>query len=105
MSHETFAEPSRQPFHAPSVTKRSVVVHGHKTSVSLEDSVWANFRQIAVRRGQTIASLLALIDAQRRGTTRSRAIRQFVDEQARAEALGQIMIGAELPSQSHANPE
>lgn len=33
------------------VVKRSVVVGGHKTSVSLEDAFWTSLKDIATRRG------------------------------------------------------
>jgi predicted DNA-binding ribbon-helix-helix protein len=32
------------------VVKRSVVVAGHKTSVSLEDAFWESLKKIAVQR-------------------------------------------------------
>lgn len=60
------------------IIKHSVVINGHKTSVSLEDIFWAALRHIALDRKITIAELVAMIDANRNGSTRSSAIRQFV---------------------------
>lgn len=60
------------------IIKRSVVINGHKTSVSLEDIFWAALCHIALERNITIAELVAMIDANRNGSTRSSAIRQFI---------------------------
>jgi predicted DNA-binding ribbon-helix-helix protein len=40
------------------VVKRSVVVAGQKTSVSLEDAFWKSLKEIAVGRGATLSSLV-----------------------------------------------
>ena len=45
-----------------SVTKRSIVIAGHKTSVSLEDEFWNSLKEIAVEGGMTLAELVAAID-------------------------------------------
>ncbi len=47
------------------ITKRSITIKGHRTSVSLEQEFWDGLRTIARDRGQTIAALMADIDAQR----------------------------------------
>ena len=61
------------------VLKRSVVIAGHKTSVSLEDEFWNGLREIAKQRGGTVSDLLAAIDADRQNTANlSSAIRLFV---------------------------
>ena len=41
-----------------SIVKRSVVVGGHKTSVSLEDEFWAGLKEIAAYRQTTCSGLL-----------------------------------------------
>jgi len=64
-----------------SIVKRSIVIAGHKTSVSLEDAFWVCVRGIAKERGRTVSDLVASIDADRqRGGNRnlSSAIRLFV---------------------------
>jgi predicted DNA-binding ribbon-helix-helix protein len=48
------------------VVKRSVVVAGHKTSVSLEDAFWKSLKEIAVCGDMSVSALLAAIDSQRR---------------------------------------
>jgi predicted DNA-binding ribbon-helix-helix protein len=62
------------------VVKRSVVVAGHKTSVSLEDAFWQALKEIAGRRDITLSDLVAGIDSQRQHGNLSSAIRLFVLE-------------------------
>jgi predicted DNA-binding ribbon-helix-helix protein len=42
--------------------KRSLTLHGHRTSVSLEDPFWTAFRDIAGETGKPINVLAAEID-------------------------------------------
>jgi predicted DNA-binding ribbon-helix-helix protein len=63
-----------------SVVKHSVILHGRRTSVSLEDAFWKAFRQIARRRGLTTSKLVEIIDAYRKKGNLSSAIRLFVLE-------------------------
>lgn len=60
------------------VVKRSVMIAGHRTSVSLEQPFWDALREIAEARGASIASLVAEIDAGRGDGNLSSAIRLFV---------------------------
>jgi predicted DNA-binding ribbon-helix-helix protein len=60
------------------VLKRSIVVAGHKTSVSLEDAFWNGLKEIGVERHMTLSDLVAAIDAQRQHGNLSSAIRLFV---------------------------
>ena len=59
------------------VIKRSVVITGHKTSVSLEDVFWKGLKEIAEARRRPLAELLVEIDRSRQGNFSS-AIRTFV---------------------------
>jgi predicted DNA-binding ribbon-helix-helix protein len=61
-----------------SVFKRSIVIAGHNTSVSLEDEFWKSLKEIARARGMTLAELIAAIDANRNHANLSSAIRLFV---------------------------
>jgi predicted DNA-binding ribbon-helix-helix protein len=63
------------------VIKRSIIIAGHKTSVSLEDAFWKGLKDIAVRRGITLSDLVASIDSARRHGNLSSAIRLFVLDQ------------------------
>ena len=47
------------------VEKRSVVVGGHKTSISLEDAFWDQLKEIARAKECTLSKLVAQIDAGR----------------------------------------
>ena len=62
------------------VVKRSLVIAGHRTSVSLEDAFWRRLRAIAGERGLSLNGLAAMIDASRGGANLSSAIRVFVLE-------------------------
>lgn len=65
------------------VIKRSIVVAGHKTSVSLEDAFWKSLKQIADDRDVTLSDLVSSIDTDRRQGNLSSAIRLFVLEHFR----------------------
>jgi predicted DNA-binding ribbon-helix-helix protein len=60
------------------VVKRSIVVAGHKTSVSLEDEFWQGLKDIASDREMTLADLVGTIDTDRHNGNLSSAIRLFV---------------------------
>jgi len=60
------------------VVKRSIVVAGHKTSVSLEDAFWDALKEIATVRSATLSEVVAGIDASRSQGNLSSAIRLFV---------------------------
>jgi predicted DNA-binding ribbon-helix-helix protein len=60
------------------VVKRSVVVAGQKTSVSLEDAFWKSLKEIAVGRGATLSNLVTSIDLERQQGNLSSCLRLFV---------------------------
>jgi predicted DNA-binding ribbon-helix-helix protein len=66
------------------VVKRSIVIAGHKTSVSLEDAFWQGLKEIAGERDVTLSELVATIDSERRHGNLSSAIRLFVLDHYRA---------------------
>ena len=66
------------------VVKRSIVIAGHKTSVSLEDAFWTGLKDVATSRNITLSELVALIDSERRQGNLSSAIRLFVLDHYRA---------------------
>ena len=45
------------------IAKHSVMVHGHPTSVSLEDAFWQALKEIAGAQGRPVATLIAEISA------------------------------------------
>jgi predicted DNA-binding ribbon-helix-helix protein len=68
------------------VVKRSIVIAGHKTSVSLEDAFWKGLKDIAGGRDKTLSDLVAAIDSERRHGNLSSAIRLFVLDYYRSQA-------------------
>jgi predicted DNA-binding ribbon-helix-helix protein len=67
------------------IVKRSIVVAGHKTSVSLEDAFWHSLREIAHNRDMSLQDVVGYIDGHRHNGNLSSTIRLFVLEYARAE--------------------
>jgi predicted DNA-binding ribbon-helix-helix protein len=61
-----------------SVIKRSIVIAGHKTSVSLENGFWDGLKVIAAERDMTLSDIVASIDDGRNAGNLSSAIRLFV---------------------------
>ncbi|HAE04086.1 MAG TPA: aryl-sulfate sulfotransferase [Rhodospirillaceae bacterium] len=59
------------------IKKRSVVISGHRTSISLENVFWESLRDIASANGQSVNQLVTEIDRQRTGNLSS-AIRTYV---------------------------
>jgi predicted DNA-binding ribbon-helix-helix protein len=62
------------------VVKRSVVIAGHKTSVSLEDPFWKALKEIAASRKMPLSNLVASVDREREHANLSSAIRLYVLE-------------------------
>jgi len=60
------------------VTKRSIVVGGHKTSVSLEGAFWNGLKEVAASRKITLSDLVGSIDSDRVHGNLSSAVRLFV---------------------------
>ena len=71
---------------AGEIRKRSVVIAGHRTSVSVENAFWYALLAIAKARGLSANKLITGIDRERRGNLSS-AIRLFV--------LAEIMKGTD----------
>ena len=78
------------------VIKRSIVIAGHKTSVSLEDAFWKGLKEIADDRSQTLSELVSTIDTDRRHGNLSSAIRLFVLDHYRNGA-----VAAREPTLAH----
>jgi len=76
------------------VAKRSIVINGHKTSVSLEDAFCREMKAIARDLDMTLANLVTAIDSRREQGNLSSAIRLFVLSQYRQE----LSDGQRLPT-------
>jgi predicted DNA-binding ribbon-helix-helix protein len=70
------------------VIKRSIVIAGHKTSVSLEDAFWRGLKDIAGSRRTTLSDLVGAIDSERQQGNLSSAIRLFVLDHYQARTRG-----------------
>ncbi len=83
------------------VLKRSVVIDGHKTSVSLEAPFWEVLREIAYTRRTTLSALVTNINAQRDHDNLSSALRLFVLGECRQRAMQAVPIASSIvPDQS-----
>ena len=65
------------------IVKRSVVIAGHKTSVSLEGPFWSGLKEIAHGNQMTLSNMVGDIDKRRRHGNLSSAIRLFVLDRVR----------------------
>lgn len=68
--------------------KRSVIIDGHKTSLSLEDDFWHAVAEIAHAREITLSDLISAVDEGRTNGNLSSALRLFVLAEVRAGRLG-----------------
>lgn len=80
---------------ATRLRKRSVMIAGHRTSVSLEDAFWMALRRIARDRGESLGGLITRIDRERSGNLSS-ALRVFV--------LGELQAGADATGTNSEDP-
>ena len=60
------------------VVKRSILLGGRKTSVSLEGAFWSGMKEISEERGKALYELIGEIDRKRQNSNLSSAIRVFV---------------------------
>ena len=68
------------------IVKRSVVLEGHKTSVTLEYAFWRGLKDIAWSRRTTLSDLISSIDLDRERGNLSSALRLFVLNHYQAQA-------------------
>jgi predicted DNA-binding ribbon-helix-helix protein len=86
------------------IVKRSIVIAGHKTSVSLEDAFWNSLKDIGRSSDQTLSEMVGEIDARRLNGNLSSAIRLFVLGHYRGDAAGSSAVrgtAASLPQQGN----
>jgi predicted DNA-binding ribbon-helix-helix protein len=60
------------------LSKHSLVIAGHRTSISLERAFWEALQKIARERQVSMAALVASVDADRGEANLSSALRVFV---------------------------
>jgi predicted DNA-binding ribbon-helix-helix protein len=83
------------------VVKRSIVIAGHRTSVSLEDDFWSGLKEIGREHEMTLSSLITEINGRRLDTNLSSAVRLFVLRHFRSKIPrtfpGRLKASVELP--------
>jgi predicted DNA-binding ribbon-helix-helix protein len=60
------------------VIKRSIIISGRKTSISLEDEFWYGLLEIAAYKKMTVPALVGRLDKRRKTINLSSVIRIFV---------------------------
>jgi len=60
------------------VVRHTIIIGGHRTSVSLENAFWSELKEIAHSRRATVSALVRQIDDTRQQGNLSSAIRVFV---------------------------
>ncbi|MDX7952571.1 ribbon-helix-helix domain-containing protein [Lichenihabitans sp. Uapishka_5] len=73
---------------ASAVVKRSVLIAGHATSVSLETAFWDALKSMATERDLSLTALVTEIDGGRTGENLSSAIRVSVLKRYRDSVAG-----------------
>jgi predicted DNA-binding ribbon-helix-helix protein len=86
------------------VFKRSVVIAGRKTSISLEAEFWDGIRQIAAREGVTTSALLSRIQGGRRDGNFSSMVRLFVLEDLQKGIDPSVRFGSDQLQGPHRRP-
>ena len=76
------------------VVKRSVMIAGHQTSVSLEEAFWNSMKEISSLRDMTVSELIGEIDKSREQGNLSSAIRLFVLDYFRSRVTGTAAAGS-----------
>ena len=77
----SYSRTTRGEGHESSVVKHSVLLAGHKTSVSLEDAFWRGLKDIAMSRRMTVKDLINSI------ANLSSALRLFVLDHYQGQAV------------------
>ena len=83
----------RRTYRTSSNRKRSVVIAGHKTSLSLEDPFYLALREIAREQQVTLWELIAEVDAARRRGNLSSALRVYVLAYYQKKGAGEATSG------------
>lgn len=84
------------------IIKRSIVVDGHKTSISLEDAFWRGLKDICEQRGMTLSAQVQAVDAERSEGNLSSAVRLFVLDYFRAGSQVSVPLASAATQDIHA---
>jgi predicted DNA-binding ribbon-helix-helix protein len=85
------------------VVKRSIVLAGHKTSVSLEDAFWEGLKAIAKSKRKTLSDLVGGIDTDRKHSNLSSALRLFVLDHFQKRAASGLVVDNSVRATEYTN--
>ena len=85
------------------VVKHSIVVAGHKTSVSLEDAFWKGLKDIAKACRVTLSDLVGGIDTNREHGNLSSALRLFVLDHYQTRAASGMVVDNSVRAAEYTN--
>jgi predicted DNA-binding ribbon-helix-helix protein len=85
------------------VVKRSIVLAGHKTSISLEDAFWKGLKEIAKVKRVTLSDLVGGIDTNREHGNLSSAIRLFVLSHYQKRATSDLIVDNSVSAAEYTN--
>ena len=68
----------KQPRMKSAIVKRSIVIGGHKTSISLEEIFWDDLKRLAELEKTSLSGFVGKIDAERRHANLSSVIRVYL---------------------------
>ena len=85
------------------IIKRSIVIKGHKTSVSLENEFWEGLQEIAKHKSISLSALVELINHARDNNNLSSAIRVYVFSDLRGRLCSQTFESTEQVAHDVAN--
>ena len=83
--------------------KRSIVLAGHKTSVSLEDAFWEGLKVIAKSKRKTMSDLVGGIDTDRKHGNLSSALRLFVLDHFQKRAASGLVVDNSVRATEYTN--
>ena len=58
--------------------RKNITIKGHRTSISLERSIWSGLDEVCDRESMNLNQLFTLIDSLRNGASRTSAVRTFI---------------------------
>jgi predicted DNA-binding ribbon-helix-helix protein len=86
------------------IVKRSILIAGRRTGVSVEDAFWKGLKEIARGRNITLSDLVTTINSKRKHNNLSSAIRLFVLDYYRRQAVPLLRKRGALSDEQRAEP-
>jgi predicted DNA-binding ribbon-helix-helix protein len=82
------------------IVKRSIMIAGHRTSISLEDAFWRGLKEIAAKHDMSVQNVVAAVHGGRHRGNLSSTLRLFVLEYYRTDNCGMSKRHGESGDQS-----